>query len=417
MNWKLNLKNNLIIKSQLIRELKWQIIEKLLRSFTTVFISLLITNYFGAEIFGKYGYVLALTNIFIGLSNLGMPNLIVAQISKYRINRKKIISTFLKIRIITTLLIFLIFIIYCFFNLRLGLLLSISVATSFLEIFENYNQGTLNIINNCKSKIIAFSVGLILKLLSIFYLNNYKLVLLIYSFEFLISYLFIYKFSLLNFKELLFIKVDRRLFRNIVKKLVPLSTTSLFTILSAKLDILIIQSRFGYSLLGQYNIFSQVILIWSIIPLMFTNYHMPRLAKSFSISIIEYKKELIKYGRIYLLIGIIISIFSLLVFNIQYKLLDYKNSDIYIASSILCLVNIPLSISLFQASIIAINNLQFYGFIKTILNFMIMLFLSLIFSNYLGIVGLPIAINISYITSEYILPKLFKNNIRFSLIF
>ena len=80
MNWKLNFINSLIVKSQLISELKWQIIEKLLRSFTTVFISLLITTYFGAETFGKYAYALALTNIFIGLSNLGMPNLIVAQI-------------------------------------------------------------------------------------------------------------------------------------------------------------------------------------------------------------------------------------------------------------------------------------------------------------------------------------------------
>ena len=226
--------------------------------------------------------------------------------------------------------------------------------------------------------------------------------------SFFISYFFIYKFTSLDIRELLFSNVDKRLFRNIIKKLVPLSTTSLFTILSAKLDILIIQSRFGYSLLGQYNIFSQVILIWSIIPLMFTNYHMPRLAKSYSISVVEYKKELIKYGRIYLLIGIIISAISFLVFNIQYSLLNYNNKDIYLASSILCLINIPLSMSLLQSSIIAINNLQLYGFIKTVLNFIIMLFLSLIFSNYLGIVGLPIAINISYITSEYILPKILK---------
>ncbi len=417
MNWKLNFINSLIVKSQLISELKWQIIEKLLRSFTTVFISLLITTYFGAEIFGKYGYALALTNIFIGLSNLGMPNLIVAQISKYRINRKKIINIFFKIRIFTTAIIFLIFVIHCFYNLKLGLLLSLSVGSSFLEIFENYNQGTLNIIKNCKSKIVAFSIGLILKLFSIFYLKDYKLVLLIYSFEFFISYFFIYKFTSLDIRELLFSNVDKRLFRNIIKKLVPLSTTSLFTILSAKLDILIIQSRFGYSLLGQYNIFSQVILIWSIIPLMFTNYHMPRLAKSYSTSVIEYKKELVKYGRIYLLIGIIISAISLVVFNIQYSFLNYNNREIYLASSILCLINIPLSMSLLQSSIIAINNLQLYGFIKTVLNFIIMLFLALIFSNYFGIVGLPIAINISYITSEYILPKVLKNNIRFSLIF
>lgn len=417
MNWNPNFINSLLVKSQLVREIKWQIIEKLLRSFTTVFISLLITTYFGPEIFGKYGYALALTNIFIGLSNLGMPNLIVAQISKYRINRKKIIKIFFKIRIFTTSIIFFIFILHCFYNLKLGLLLSLSVGSSFLEIFENYNQGNLNIINNCKSKIIAFSIGLILKLISIFYLKNYKLVLIIYSFEFLLSYFFIFKFSSLDFRELLFSNVDKRLFRNIVKKLIPLSTTSLFTILSAKLDVLIIQSRFGYSILGKYSIFSQVILIWSIIPLMFTNYHMPRLAKFYSISVIEYKKELIKYGKIYFLIGIIISAFSFLVFNIQYNLLNYNDSDIYIASSILCLINIPLSISLFQASIIAINNLQLYGFIKTILNFIVMLFLSLIFSSYLGIIGLPIAINISYFASEYILPKLLKNNIRYSLIF
>ncbi|MAN50245.1 MAG: hypothetical protein CMD04_05460 [Flavobacteriales bacterium] len=406
-----NLKN----KPQLFKELKWQIIEKSLRSFTTIFISLIIANIFGTEDFGKYSYAIALTNIFIGFSSLGMPNLIVAQISKYRINSQKIISCFLKIRIVTNTLIFLVFLIYMFLNFKIGLLLVLCISTSFLDIFESYNQGNLKLVDNAKSKIIAYCLGLFLKLISIFYFKNYKLVLIIYSLEISLSYFIIYKYSGLKFKKIFFDKVEINLLKSVIRKLIPLSLTSLFIILTSKLDVLVIQSKFGYSLLGQYNIFSQVILIWSIIPLMFTNYHMPRLAKCYSLSVSKYKSEIIKYGKIYFFIGLIISFISLFVFNIQYQILNYNNKEIYIAGTILCFVNIPLCISLLQASIIAINNLHFYGFLKTTLNFILMLFFSLIISDFLGIIGLPIAINLSYIFSEYILPKIIKNNIRYSL--
>jgi len=406
-----NLKN----KSQLFKELKWQIIEKSLRSFTTIFISLIIANIFGSEDFGKYSYAIALTNIFIGFSTLGMPNLIVAQISKYRINSKQIISCFLKIRILTNTLIFLVFLIYMFLNIKIGLFLAFCVGASFLDIFENYNQANLKLVYNAKSKIISYSLGLFLKLVSIFYFNSYKLVLIIYAFEIIVSYLIIYKYSALNFKELLFYKIEKKLLKNIIRKLIPLSSTSLFVILTSKLDVLVIQNKFGYSILGQYNIFSQVILLWSIIPLMFTNYHMPRLAKCYSLSVADYKSQIIKYGKIYFVIGLIISFISIFVFNMQYQILNYNNKEIYIAGTILCFVNIPMTISLLQASIIAINNLHFYGFIKTISNFVLMLFFSLILADYLGIIGLPIAINLSFIFSEYILPKIIRNNIRYTL--
>ena len=172
MGFNFQISDKLEIKSQLVKELKWQIIEKFLRSFTTIFISLIIASNFGSEEFGKYSYAIALTNIFIGFSSLGMPNLIVAQISKYRINSQKIISCFLKIRIFTNTLIFIIFLFYTFLKLKIGLLLVLCIGTSFLDIFESYNQGNLKLVDNAKSKIIAYCLGLFLKLISIFYFKN-----------------------------------------------------------------------------------------------------------------------------------------------------------------------------------------------------------------------------------------------------
>lgn len=415
MIYKKKIYESLVSKKELFREFKWQILEKFLRSFTIILINFIVTSVFGPEVYGKYSYAISLTTIFIGVSNIGMPNLIVSQVSKYRKNREKIISCFLKIRIFTNLLIFLVFIIYSFFNLKLCLLLSLCVGTSFLDIFESYNQGKLNIIRNTKAKIIAYTIGVLFKLIAIFYFNNYKLALLIYSFEFFISYFLIYQYSSLDLKELIFYKVDIKIYKNTIKRLIPLCLTTFFTILAAKLDVLIIQSKFGYSVLGKYNIFSQVIILWSIIPIMLSNYHMPRLAKSYSVSVIKYKKELIRCGKLYMKIGLFTSFISIIVFNLQYQILGYTNNDIYIAGIILCFVNIPLTISLLQASIIAINNLQLYCLIKTITNFIIMLICSIFLIKYIGIIGLPISINLSYLCSEYILPMFFKNNIRFSL--
>ena len=123
-------------KETLIRDLKWQIIEKALRFLTTIFVSLLIANFLSPEAFGKYTYTISIITIWIGSSNLGMSNLIVAQISKYKTNQKKIISTFLRIRIFFNIFILFIFLIYALINFKLGLLLVLSLIFSFLDIFE-----------------------------------------------------------------------------------------------------------------------------------------------------------------------------------------------------------------------------------------------------------------------------------------
>ena len=107
-------------KETLIRDLKWQIIEKALRFLTTIFVSLLIANFLSPEAFGKYTYTISIITIWIGSSNLGMSNLIVAQISKYKTNQKKIISTFLRIRIFFNIFILFIFLIYALINFKLG---------------------------------------------------------------------------------------------------------------------------------------------------------------------------------------------------------------------------------------------------------------------------------------------------------
>jgi len=171
-------------KVTLIRDIKWQIFEKALRFFTTICISILIANFLSTEDFGKYTYSVSILTIWIGASNLGMSNLIVAQISKYKINQERIISTFLKIRVISSLVLFLTFFIYALINFRLGLFLILTVLFSFLDVFEFYNQGKLRLISNTKAKIIAYLFGFTLKIIAIFYFKSYKLALFFYSIEF-----------------------------------------------------------------------------------------------------------------------------------------------------------------------------------------------------------------------------------------
>ncbi len=400
-------------KRTFLRYVKWQVFEKALRFFTTIFISFLIANYLSPEDFGKYTYTISILTIWIGTSNLGMNNLIVAQISKYKINQKKIISTFLKIRIISTSLFFLLFIVYSLLNFKLGFFLTLTILFSFLEIFEFYNQGKLRLIANSKSKIIAYLFGFSLKIIAILFFKSYKLALIFYSLEFCLIYFLIYKDSKLDFFEILFSKVESKLLKATLKKMITLSFTPFLVIFINKFDILIIKSKFGFSLLGQYNIFSQVILLWSIFPIMLTNYHLPKLAQIYSTSIEKYHNELKKYGRIYFLIGLFLTLISILVFNVQYGILNYQNNSIYLACTILCFINIPQTISLLQVQIIAINNLQNYGLIKVVIDFLLIIIFSLLLINNIGIIAIPISLNFSSLITTFVLPKFFKNSLRY----
>lgn len=399
-------------KSTLIRDIKWQILEKVFRFLTTILMSLIIANYLGAEAFGKYTYAISMLTIWIEASSLGISNLIVAQISKYKINQKKIISTFLKIRIISTVIVFISFFIFSLVNLKLGLFLLFSIFFSFLDVFEFYNQGKLNLTSNAKAKILAYIVGFILKIIAILYFKSFELALIFYSLEFCFAYFLIYRYSKLNILEILFEKVDQNFINATLKKMIPLSLTPVLTILTTKLDVLIIKNKFGFSLLGEYNIFSQVIMLWTIFPVMLSNYNLPRLAGLYSSSKQKYYREIKKYMRLYFSIGIFLTIVSMVIFNIQFNLLNYQNNSIYLAGTLLCFTNTSMSIAIFQNQIIAINNLQIYSLIKVFILFLIMITSSLFFVNYIGLIGLPISMNLALIFSEFILPRFFNNTIR-----
>ena len=399
-------------KNTLIRDIKWQILEKVFRFLTTILMSLLIANYLGAEAFGKYTYAISILTIWIEASSLGVSNLIVAQISKYKINQKKIISTFLKIRIISVVIVFISFFIFSLVNLKLGLFLLFSIFFSFLDVFEFYNQGKLNLTSNAKAKILAYIVGFILKIIAILYFKSFELALIFYSLEFCFAYFLIYRYSKLNILEILFEKVDQNFINATLKKMIPLSLTPVLTILTTKLDVLIIKNKFGFSLLGEYNIFSQVIMLWTIFPVMLSNYNLPRLAGLYSNSKQKYYREIKKCMRLYFSIGIFLTIVSMVIFNIQFNLLNYQNNSIYLAGTILCFTNTSMSIAIFQNQIIAINNLQIYSLIKVFILFLIMITSSLFFVNYIGLIGLPISMNLALIFSEFILPRFFNNTIR-----
>ena len=116
--------------------------------------------------------------------------------------------------------------------------------------------------------------------------------------------------------------------------------------------------------------------------------------------------------RLYFSIGIFLTIVSMVIFNIQFNLLNYQNNSIYLAGTILCFTNTSMSIAIFQNQIIAINNLQIYSLIKVFILFLIMITSSLFFVNYIGLIGLPISMNLALIFSEFILPRFFNNTIR-----
>ena len=145
---------------------------------------------------------------------------------------------------------------------------------------------------------------------------------------------------------------------------------------------------------------------------MLTNYHLPKLAKIYATSIEKYHFELKKYGRIYFFIGLFLTFISILVFNIQYGILNYQNNSIYLACTVLCFINIPQTISLLQVQIIAINNLQNYGLIKVVIDFVLIIIFSLLLINIIGIIAIPLSLNFSSLITTFVLPKFFKNSLR-----
>ena len=133
--------------SMVIKNIFWQLSEKIIRLAVTVVVSALMARYLGPDGFGKYNYVTAIIAITLVVTSLGFNRIIVRESAncKSELEHKQIVTTTLVLRLISSILataIIVLYIIYIGQNDDIIYILSLlSVIFVSFDVIDYHLQG------------------------------------------------------------------------------------------------------------------------------------------------------------------------------------------------------------------------------------------------------------------------------------
>ncbi|WP_145574022.1 flippase [Yersinia alsatica] len=158
-----------------IKNTFWMVSEKVIRLIVSVFISAIIARYLGPVEFGQLNYYIAILTIATVLSSLGLNRIIVREVVDKIMSRTKrsvIVSTSLYLRLLASLLIWIIisFIFYAIStsqdSLNIAIILS-SVVFISIDVLDYHQQGlsSFKIISLCRT--VGFIISALIRMVFI----------------------------------------------------------------------------------------------------------------------------------------------------------------------------------------------------------------------------------------------------------
>lgn len=242
-----------------IKNFSWVFAEKVIRITTSFITNILIINYIGAEIFGKISFAQAVVSFLMGMSILGLKDLVTSKLVQEKYNTNSILSTAFFLRLMAGIICSLILIKLSYFLYKDEgfILFALAVLSSSL-IFQSFSVVESYFQANKLQKYAALTLFVqnifitILKLVFIYLAIKAKYVLFIYFFEYLILSLIYLYFSIkLN------LKITPRFFSiNLAKSLLslsaPLILSSITVSIYMNIDMVMITSIVGPNSAGIY---------------------------------------------------------------------------------------------------------------------------------------------------------------------
>ncbi len=366
----------------------------------------------GPEFLGAYSYVLSLGIILVAIASFGMPNVVLSEFSLNKSKPLMVLSSAVCIKFILAIFVFLVTIFYLNYSDHLlkqyEIIISFTILIQAFDAFEYYLQAHHQLAESLKLRVTVTILFLVIKILIIFIDPKLEYIIVCYVLESFFTYIFVsFKTPGISYKYL-----NINYMRKLIKRCIPLALSSFFAVALTRVDQLIIGNYVNLEALGYYNLIVSFITILLFIPSVMNNHYFPILGDLISRDYKEYMIALKQCYKRYLLAGLIISALPFVyISGIVFILIKVDYLEWIYIGLLYSLTNFFVAIALFQAMRIALECFNYYGLLKTALSFLVVVALSYIFIINFGVIGVPVAVLIALILSEFILPKLIKHRI------
>ncbi|HGN9470596.1 TPA: flippase [Providencia stuartii] len=304
----------------------WLLLDKLIKLLVAVIVNAWVARYLGVDSFGELTYIFTLVAFFQVISELGLNNIVVRELSgKY--DNSTIMGTAFFLKFYSSIIIFLGILLLGYFTIHnktsylMLCIVSSSLIFNSLNVIDFWFQGKSANKKTIRVKVISYFLCGILKVLGIY--NHFNIVYfsLIYSIEFLFVSIGLY-ICYKKYKEDEKWKFSKRMSILLLKDSWPFIISNLSVLVYMRIDQLMIKNMLGAKYLGIYASALPLSSALNFVPLLLSVSINPILSKyknsNTKLYDITIRKILILFTQVGLAISILIYIIAPYAIEILY---------------------------------------------------------------------------------------------------
>lgn len=389
---------------------------------SSLIVGIAVARYLGPESYGIINFAISVYAICIVITTLGIDDIIYKDMVENSTNRGFIEGTALFLKIIVSLIVYVIVCIYGYFSFtgeKLQVLLIINFAVLFQPfsvfsfVFLSLAEGKYTSI----SRIISYSSSSIFKIILIIIGADIKY----FAFAVFLDYFllffvvaFIYKYKGYSKIKL---QINYDYLKSLIKKAPVLFLNVLFFTSFLKFNTIYISYIYGDFHAGIYNAALRLTEAFYLIPAVILTAFFPAVIKAKSLGEEEYIRRisifLSAFTLPFILISLFVTLFSPFIIHLLYGE-KYELSYIVLAVTIL---SVPLIFfSTVTSKYFIIENKVSQIFYRSFLSFILLILFNKVFTNLYGIFGAGLAFSLSAFISFYLVDIFFKESRRLFLI-
>lgn len=264
-------------KHSVLQNTSWLTFQNIFTMILGVVITSVVARYFGTEKYGVFNYILSITSLFTGIATVGINYIAVKDLTQNPEDEGKILGTSFFIRVIVSALLVIVSEFTVFFltendttSMVIGIFLSLMMLFNCSDVIEYYSTANLKVKYLSISKIISYTIFVLLKVLIVvlklgieYYAATYMIEAILYAIFLAISYKIIRNKNTKKYKWQIDIKYAKKLLSNCWY----FALSSIMVTIYMKIDQVMLGKMIeDKSQVGIYSAAVRIAEMWAFIP-------------------------------------------------------------------------------------------------------------------------------------------------------
>ncbi len=398
------------MKNKVLKNSFWLIYDKVFRLLGIVIFNLLLANNLGADFVGEYHFIIAVSYIFYAISLFGLNDILIKELVGLKYSIEELLANSIILRLLVGVLLYILILIITFYlneyteiNLLYLLIVGLQLFFQPFQVLTTYFDSQINSRITVIFRNIAVSISVTLRILLVLFYPDLRLILLAYIIEPFLEGLILFIYFQKNILTLKLKDFKVSIIKYLIKQSGPIAFASIFYIMYAKLDQLMLGFMVSKSELGNYSMAVRFAEISFFIPIAYSKSLFPKIV-AFKEDKQKYNKMITKAMKLLFRISLCISLIMLIIPDSFFP---------YILGKDMVNVSIPFKILIFSSIMVYIGSLSYIWYLSegyqnyimynTIYGLLFNIILNLILIYYYGIIGAAVATLLAKILANYII--------------